>query len=101
VAGQLTVVAEAALAISNVALLLLASWFTSPAKLAFAVAVPAFVLFVYVGVTDSFRPPAPVAVAVQGVRSEPVYVVGVSGQDTAVVEGALLITNVALLLLGS
>jgi hypothetical protein len=44
VAGQLTAVTEAALLIANVALPLLASWFASPAKLAFAVAVPTLVL---------------------------------------------------------
>jgi hypothetical protein len=46
VAGQLTVVTEAALAISKFALPLLASWLASPPKLAFAVAVPASVLLV-------------------------------------------------------
>ena len=72
VAGQVTAVTEAALAMSNVALPLLASWFASPAKLALAVAVPTFVLFVYVGVSDALKPPAPVVVAVHGVSGEPV-----------------------------
>ena len=45
-AGQVSAVTEAALVISNVAPPLLASWLASPAKLAFTVAVPAFVLSV-------------------------------------------------------
>ena len=100
-AGQLTAVTEAALLMSNVALPLLASWFASPAKLALAVAAPTFVLFVYVGVTDALRPPAPVAVAVHGVSGEPVYVVAEVGQVTVVSELALLISNVLLSLLDS
>jgi hypothetical protein len=94
-AGQLTAVTEAALLMSNVALPVLASWFASPAKLALAVAVPAFVLFVYDGVRDALRLPAPVAAAVHGVSGEPVYVVGVFGQVTVVSELALLISKVA------
>jgi hypothetical protein len=43
-AGQLTMVTEMAWLMTKVALPLLASWFTSPAKLALALAVPAFVL---------------------------------------------------------
>jgi hypothetical protein len=38
---------------------------------------------------------------VHGVRGEPVYVVGVFGQVTAVTDAALRISNVALLLLPS
>jgi hypothetical protein len=72
VAGQLTAVTEAALPISKFAVPELASWFASPAKLAFAVAVPTFVLFEYEGVTGALSPPAPVAVAVHGVKGEPV-----------------------------
>ena len=68
----MTVVSELALLISNVALPLLPSWLASPAKLALALAVPALVLFEYVGVNVSFKPPRPVAAAVHGVRGEPV-----------------------------
>jgi hypothetical protein len=60
------------LLISNVAWPVEPVWFASPVKLASAVAVPAFVLFVYVGPTEAFRPPAPVAVAEHGVRGDPV-----------------------------
>ncbi len=42
--GQVTVVVEPALPIVKVLLSLLPVWFASPAKLALAVAVPAFVL---------------------------------------------------------
>jgi hypothetical protein len=101
VAGQLTAVTEAALLISNVALPVLASWFSSPAKLAFAEAVPALTLFEYDGVSGAFKPPTPVAAAVHGVRGEPVYVVAVFGQLTVVSELALLISKFALPLLAS
>ena len=58
-------------------------------------------LFVYVGVSVWSRPPTPVAFAVHGVSGEPVYVVGVLGQVTAVTDAALLITKLELLLLAS
>ena len=61
-----------ALLISKVAFPLLPSWFPSPANVALALAVPALVLFVYAGVNEAFKPPAPVAAAVHGVRGEPV-----------------------------
>ena len=92
--------ADGALLISKVALPLLPSWLASPAKVALALAVPAFVWFEYEGVNDSLRPPAPVAVAVHGVIGEPVYVI-VAGQLTVVTEAALLISKVALPLLAS
>jgi len=65
-------VVDDALSIVKVLVSELAVWFASPVKLAFAVAVPAFVLSEYVGVTVVFNPPAPVAVAVHGVSGEPV-----------------------------
>ena len=71
----------------KVLLPLLAVWFASPAKFALAVAVPAFVLFVYVTVTDWFSPPAPVTVAVHGVCAAPVYGT-LAGQLTVVVDEA-------------
>src|SRR5262249_13485144 len=73
---------------------LLPVWFVSPAKVADAVAVPAFVLFVYVTDTDWFSPPAPVTLAVHGVYGEPVYTNGPGVQLTVVVLPALSIVKV-------
>jgi len=87
-----SVVVDDALSIAKVLLSELAVWFTSPVKLAFAVAVPAFVLSEYVGVTVLFNPPAPVAAAVHGVSGDPVYVTDV-GQVSVVVDDALSIVN--------
>ena len=96
--GHETVVVDEALAMAKVVLPLLARCVASPAKLALAVAVPAEVLLEYETVKDWENPPEPVAVAVQGVCAEPVYVTDV-GHDTVVVvavfDGFTVTTKVA------
>ena len=91
-AGHVSAVVDDALSIVKVLVSALAVWFASPVKLAFAVAVPAFVLSEYVGVTALFNPPTPVAAAVHGVSGEPVYVSD-AGHVRVVVDDALSIVN--------
>jgi hypothetical protein len=51
---------------------LLPVWSVSPANVKLAEPVPTLVLLLYTGLTDWFRPPAPVTIAVQGVCADPV-----------------------------
>ena len=92
VLGHVTVVVDDALSIVKFLLSELALWFASPAKLYAALAVPAFVLLVYVAVGVKLRPPAPVTATVHGVSGDPVNVAD-DGQVTAVVEEALPTAN--------
>jgi hypothetical protein len=87
------VVVLAAFLIVNIFESLLGVWLSSPAKLALAVAVPAFVLAAYVTVSAWFSPPAPVTLAVHGVCAVPSNVTK-GGHVTAVVELAFSIFSV-------
>ncbi|WP_344066350.1 hypothetical protein [Terrabacter lapilli] len=78
---------------------LLLVWLASPGKAADAEAVPTAVLAVYEGVSVTFRPPAPEAVAEQGVTAAPVHG-ALLGHVTAVVDVAFVMLKVALPVLG-
>ena len=90
----------AALPMANVVWASLAVWLASPAKAAETVAVPAWTLPAYSTGTAVSRPPAPVALAEQGVWPAPVYVKGPAPQVIVVVEPALPIAKVEDALLG-
>jgi hypothetical protein len=91
--GQNTTVTDAALAIVNDTCdATEPEWLASPTKLAPANAVPAFVLPEYDTVVLVDKPPAPVTVAVHGVKAEPVNTTE-PGHDTTVTDAALEIVN--------
>ena len=89
-ADQVITTDEAALLIVKFLESLLLVWFESPAKLAVAVAVPAFVLLEYKTLSDWLSPPAPVTAAVHGVCADPLYVTLLGEQVTTVVDDAWL-----------
>jgi hypothetical protein len=94
VVGHVTVVTELAFVIANVlAVATTDAWLVSPAYVYAAVAVPTFVLFVYVGVAVRATPTLEIATE-QGVIAAAVYTKVVPVHVIVAVDGALEIVNV-------
>ena len=92
--GHVTVVTELALVIVNVlAVATTDAWLVSPAYVYAAVAVPTFVLFVYVGVAVVDKPTLVMATE-HGVIAAAVYTNDVPVHVIVAVDGALEIVNV-------